>query len=85
MNLDDYVARMAAAHDEFTQAMLAMQRAYGKTQTIFTDLMRDVRTSNEDLRAQLADLRESNEELRRLILDQGAQIRDLRDRLNGRP
>jgi ABC-type transporter Mla subunit MlaD len=77
MNLNDYVARMAAAHDEFTQAMLAMQRAYGQTQTIFTDLMRDVTQ-------QLADLRESNEELRRLILDQGAQIRDLRDRLNGR-
>jgi len=77
MNLNEYVARLAAAHDEFTQAMLAMQRAYGQTQTIFTDLMRDVTQ-------QLADLRESNEELRRLILDQGAQIRDLRDRLNGR-
>lgn len=77
MNLDDYVARMAAAHEEFMQAMFALQRAYGKTQTVFTDLVRDVGR-------ELADLRESSEELRRLILDQGAQIRDLRDRLNGR-
>jgi len=77
MNLDDYVARMPSAHETFMQAMLAMERAYSQTQTIFTDLMRDVSR-------QLTDLRERNEELRRLILDQGAQIRDLRDRVNGR-
>jgi hypothetical protein len=77
MNLDEYVTRMAEAHDEFMAAMMAMQRAYGKTQTVFTGLIRDVR-------AELQGLHESNDELRRLILEQGTQIRELRDRLNGR-
>ena len=83
MNIVEYTARMAAAHREFTDAVVAMLGASGRIQTVFTDLVRDVDTS-------IGDLKESNEELRRLVLEQGAnlraqgvELRALRERLNG--
>ena len=72
MSTDEYRARMETAHREFTDAVVAMLGAYGRTQTIITELLRDVDTS-------FADLKESNDELRRLILDQGAELRALRE------
>ena len=82
MNLDTYRTRMEQANREFSQAVLAMLTAYGQTQTIFNDLLQDVGTAITHLETQQADLRESNEELRRLILEQGGELRALRDRLN---
>ena len=52
MNLDDYVTRMAEAHDEFMAAMMAIQRAYGKTQTVLIDLVRDVKAELHGLHDQ---------------------------------
>jgi phage shock protein A len=71
MDLDAYRDRMAAEHKQFTDAMLAMMAAHGRTQTVFTDLVRDVETH-------VRELHESIDELKRLILEQGQQIADLR-------
>lgn len=83
MEFDDYVERMATAHQEFMTAMMAMQAAYGKTQTVFTDLVRDVKRELTALHDTQTALQESNDELKQMILEQGAQIRALRERLNG--
>lgn len=91
MNFDEYRDRMAAVHQVFTEQVMAMLAAYGRTQTVFTDVMRDIERH-------FTDIHESQDELKRLILEQGAQmreqheqlraqgeqLRDLRARLNGR-
>jgi len=56
--------------------MLAAIRAHQEGVIVFTDLLRSV-----DERE--AALQESVEELKRLVLEQGAEIRQLRTRLNG--
>jgi uncharacterized protein (UPF0332 family) len=91
MNMDEYRDRMATAHQAFTAEMMAMLAAYGRTQTVFTETLRDIERH-------FTDMEESQSELKRLIMDQGAQLREqsdslraqgeqlnqLRARLNGR-
>jgi ABC-type transporter Mla subunit MlaD len=75
-DLNAYRDRMAAEHKRFSDAVMAMLTEYGRTQTVFSDLVRDVDTL-------LRGLRKSDDELKRLILEQGQQIADLRRRLDG--
>lgn len=90
MNLDEYRDRMAAAHQAFTLQVMDMLAAYGRTQTVFTETLRDIEQH-------FTDMQEGQEELKRLIMEQGTQmrtqneqlraqgeqIRELRARLNG--
>ena len=73
---DDYRARMAAAHQRFTEAALAMLTAYGGVQDVFGDLLRSVDGHFAALHQSIADVHESNEELKKLIMEQGAQLRE---------
>jgi len=76
MNLDEYRDKMADAHREFQNAVLKMLTAYGRVQTVFTDVINEVSVG-------FMELKESNDELRKLVLEQGVELRALRDRLNG--
>lgn len=76
MDINEYRDRMTHAHQQFATAVQEMLRAYGTVQGVFTDLVRDIDTH-------LTELHENDVELKRLILEQGAQIRELRDRLDG--
>ena len=69
MNLDEYRERMAAEHRAFTDKVMEMLGAYGRTQTVFTETLHGV---DQHLR----ELHETQDELRRLILEQGAQLRE---------
>ena len=73
---DDYVAHMAEVHERFTAATTELLASYRAAQTGFTTLLRNV-----DRR--LTDLHERQAELQRLILEHGAAVRALRDRLTG--
>jgi hypothetical protein len=76
MNFDEYRDHMAAAHQVFTEQVNAMLAAYGRTQTVFTETLRDIERH-------INDITESQEELKRLIMEQGQELRALRARLNG--
>ena len=73
---DDYVAHMAEVHERFTAATTDLLASYREAQIGFTTLLRNV-----DRR--LTDLHERQAELQRLILEHGAEVRALRDRLTG--
>jgi hypothetical protein len=75
MTLDEYRDRMAESHRQFQAQVVEMLSAYGRTQTVFTDTLRAVETH-------ITAIEESNEELKTLILEQGVQLRALRDRLD---
>lgn len=62
---------------EFNNAIRAQLQAIERTLQIFN-------AHADHLDTQLADLRENDAELKRLILEQGAEIRALRERLDGR-
>jgi len=72
MNLDDYRDRMTA----FVADVHAMLTAYGRTQTVFTETLRDIDTH-------LAELKENDAEMKQMILQQGEEIRALKTRLDG--
>jgi hypothetical protein len=74
MNLDEYRDRMAAAHQAFTAEVLAMLAAYGRTQTVFTETLRDIARH-------FTDMEESQAELKRLIMEQGTQMREQTEQL----
>jgi hypothetical protein len=56
----------------------AMLASYGRTQTVFTETLRDISTH-------LTALAENDAELKQMILGQGEELRALRERLDGRP
>ena len=76
MNLDEYRDKMAAAHQEFQTKVMEMLASYGRTQTVFTETLAKVSQ-------QFADMEESQDELKRLIMEQGQELKALRQRLNG--
>jgi len=73
---DGFREQFAESNDRFQQAILQAIHAHQAGVAIVGELIRAVGDRE-------AQLEESIEELKRLILEQGDQIRALRERLNG--
>jgi len=73
---DTFREQFAESNDRFQQAMLQAIHAHQAGVAVLGELLRAVGDHE-------AQLEESIEELKRMVLQQGAEIRALNERLNG--